>query len=226
MKCLSIRWKLTLWYSGVLAVVLAVSGTTVFLTMRHEFLERIDKGLAEELAEVLSEVRRADEPKILHQWLERSFARHEGFDFQVTEPNGEKFFVSQRLEDKALPVPVVAALSEARLYESVPIGESGRWRIVCVCAKGPTGPLTVQVARSLSSYEHEMHELLFVFLVTTPLTLLVAVGAGYFLAGRALAPVQRMTQTANQISADRLSERIAVGNPDDELGVLCRRSTG
>src|SRR5947209_14358150 len=112
MKRLSVRWKLTLWYGGVLAVVLAVSGTTVFLTMRHQLLERIDQGLAEELADVLYEVKRADDPKTLHQWLERRFARHEGFDFQVTGPKGEKLFASTRLEDKSLPVPVSAPASE------------------------------------------------------------------------------------------------------------------
>jgi two-component system heavy metal sensor histidine kinase CusS len=222
MKRLSVRWKLTLWYGGVLAVVLAVSGTTVFLTMRHQLLERIDQGLAEELADVLYEVKRADDPKALRRWLDRRFARHEGFDFQVTGPKGEKFFSSDRLEDKTLPVPVSAPAPEAPLYESLPIGESGRWRIVSVRARGPDGPLTVQVARSLSAYDHEMQELLFVFLLTTPLTLLVTVGGGYFLARRALAPVQRMTQTANRITADRLGERIAVDDPDDELGALAQ----
>jgi two-component system, OmpR family, heavy metal sensor histidine kinase CusS len=48
------------------------------------------------------------------------------------------------------------------------------------------------------------------------------VGGGYFLARRALAPVRRMTQTANRITADRLGERIAVDNPDDELGALAQ----
>ena len=47
MNRLKIRWKLTLWYSGVLAVVLLVFGTVVFVMMRHHLMERIDQGLNE-----------------------------------------------------------------------------------------------------------------------------------------------------------------------------------
>src|SRR5262249_2956205 len=40
--------------------------------------------------------------------------------------------------------------------------------------------------------------------------------------GRALRPVQRMTQSANEITADRLNRRIEVDNADDELGALAQ----
>ena len=43
MKGLSIRWKLTLWYGLVLAIVLAVCGAAVYVTMRHELLTRADE---------------------------------------------------------------------------------------------------------------------------------------------------------------------------------------
>src|SRR5207247_7584402 len=39
-------------------------------------------------------------------------------------------------------------------------------------------------------------------------------------ARRALQPVQSMAQTARQISAERLNQRLPVVNPDDELGSL------
>ncbi len=221
MKRLSIRWKLTLWYGGVLAVVLLVFSAAVFLTMRHHLLRRIDQGLAEELADVLSEVKRADDPKRLHEWLDRRFSLHEGFDFQITRPNGQRFFVNPRLADKTLPIPD-AAVADVPLYENVRVGSTGRWRIVSVRVSGPDGLLTVQVARSLEPFDHESQELLATFLLTGPLTLLVAIAGGYFLAWRALAPVHEITRTANQITADRLHQRIAVQNSGDELGALAQ----
>src|SRR5262245_50476108 len=108
MKRLSIRWKLTLWYGCVLAVVLALFSGAVYAAMRHQLLQRIDQGLAEELADVLFEIRRAKDPISLHEWLEHRFARHEGFDFQITKPTGEQFFLSKRLAEKdasLLPIP-------------------------------------------------------------------------------------------------------------------------
>jgi heavy metal sensor kinase len=219
MRRLNIRWKLTLWYGGVLAAVLLVFSVTIFLTMRFQLLERTDHGLTEELADVRYEVRRADDPKGLLEWLDRRFARHEGFDFQITKPSGERFFVNTRLADKTLPVPEEVGGDGPR-YETVELPGRGRWRIVTEEMPGPEGPLRVQVARSLATYDHELRELLTAFLLTGPLTLLLAVAGGYFLARRALAPVQRMTETAEQVTADRLSQRVEVANPHDELGAL------
>ncbi|HJZ90763.1 MAG TPA: hypothetical protein VKE40_07800, partial [Gemmataceae bacterium] len=84
MRRLSIRWRLTLWYAGVLAAVLATFGLTVYVTLRHQLRERIDEGLHEELADVLSEVRRAESAASLSGWLDRRFGGHEGFDFHIT----------------------------------------------------------------------------------------------------------------------------------------------
>jgi two-component system heavy metal sensor histidine kinase CusS len=220
MNRLKIRWKLTLWYGCVLAVVLMVFGTVVFVIMRHHLMQRIDQGLHEELADVLSEVSRAKTTDSLKDWLDRRFAAHAGFDFQITRPSGERFFFNPRLADKAWPLPPRVAESSDPAFQTIPIEQKGDWRIVHVRVQGPDGPLTIQVGRSLAAYEHELNELLMTFLLAGPLTLLATISGGYFLACRVLRPVQEMTQAAKVISADRLNERIAVINPHDELGEL------
>ena len=220
MNRLKIRWKLTLWYGGVLAVVLLVFGSVVFVMMRHHLMQRIDQGLNEELTDVLSEVSRAKTTDSLKDWLERRFAAHAGFDFQITMPSGERFFFNPRLADNAWPLPPKDADSSAPVFQTIPIEEKGDWRIVHVRVQGPNGPLTVQVGRSLAAYGHELNELLMTFLLAGPLTLLAAISGGYFLACRVLRPMQEMTKAAKVISADRLHDRIAVINPHDELGEL------
>jgi heavy metal sensor kinase len=215
---LGIRWKLTLWYGGVLALVLVFFSVTVLVLMRQQLMHPIDHGLTEELSDVLFEVRRATESTTLHEWLDRRFAHHEGFDYQITRPDGGRFFYSQRMSDNILPVP--DRLSEVPAFRSESIGSVGRWRVVAVQQRGPAGPLMIQVARSLAEFDHATAELMSTFLTVGPLTLLITIAGGYFLARRALAPVFKMTQTADQISVERLSQRIEVSNPDDELGAL------
>lgn len=222
MKRLNIRWKMTLWYGGVLSVVLTIFGTVVYSMMRIHLLQRIDQGLNEELADVLSEVKRATTSEGLKDWLDRRFAAHAGFDFQITRPNGERFFFNPRLADDAWPLPSRNAVSSVPSFQTLPIQSKGQWRIVHVHVDGPDGSLTVQVGRSLAAFEHESSELLMTFLLAGPLTLLAAISGGYFLACRMLQPVQVMTKAAKQISADRLNERIAVSNPNDELGELAQ----
>jgi len=53
-----------------------------------------------------------------------------------------------------------------------------------------------------------------------PVALLLALIGGFFLAGRALSPVKAITRKAKEITADRLSERLPVQNPHDEIGHL------
>lgn len=226
MQRANIRWRLTLWYGGVLAAVLVVFGTSIYFIMRHHLMVRIDQGLEEELADVLSEVRRAEDRAGMLTWFDRRFSRHEGFDFQVTTETGERIFANQRLRDRRLPIPGPARSREGALYRTAVLDDGGRWRIVSRNAKGPEGDLLVQVARSLESYDHEMGELLAALLITGPLTLVVALSGGYLLARGALAPVDQMTVTASRIGADRLHERIDVVNPDDELGRLAETLNG
>jgi signal transduction histidine kinase len=51
-------------------------------------------------------------------------------------------------------------------------------------------------------------------------TLLVAVALGYYVAGRALAPMRGVTALARRVTQERLDERIAMRGPADELREL------
>lgn len=56
--------------------------------------------------------------------------------------------------------------------------------------------------------------------ITLAVLAVTAGGAGWWLSGRMLAPVRRLTQTARAISDDNLSTRIAAAGPHDELREL------
>src|SRR5258708_16245627 len=92
MGILSIRWRLTLWYGAVLAVVLAIFGGAVYFMMRHVLTERAGAGLLMESAEVEQEIERAKDAGSLGTWLERRFAPHPGFALQASTPHSDPFF--------------------------------------------------------------------------------------------------------------------------------------
>lgn len=221
---LSIRWRLTLWYGAVLGVVLVAFGASVFVMMQRHWIERIDKGLREEISDVLSEVEPATERESMLTWMNRRFAGHEGFDFQVTTVGGERIFSSPRLGERRLPIPTDLPMEQNRF--TVVEAEQHQWRIINRRVAGPESDLVVQVARSLEDYDHEMGELMATLLIVGPLTLIAALSGGYFLAQRALAPVDRMTETARQITARRLDQRLEVPVPGDELGRLAETLNG
>ncbi|HLI59367.1 MAG TPA: HAMP domain-containing sensor histidine kinase [Solirubrobacteraceae bacterium] len=65
-----------------------------------------------------------------------------------------------------------------------------------------------------------LHRLLVEYVVALLATTAIAVITGWLLAGRALAPLRRITATARRVSGENLGERIALQGPDDELKVL------
>jgi heavy metal sensor kinase len=219
MSRLSIRWRLTLWYGAVLATVLTIFGMAVYLMMRHGLLARTGSGMNMEATEVAEEVARAKDRSTLGTWLERRFARHPGYDIQVSTPKGEAIFRSDRIRPAGLPMPSDPSADGQPTFESF-AGRTGHDRLLSRVVPGPDGPLILQVAAPLAADDHELGELLTVMLLAGPLALASALGGGYVLAYRALAPVDRMAADAEQITASRLDRRLDIPNPNDELGRL------
>jgi signal transduction histidine kinase len=65
-----------------------------------------------------------------------------------------------------------------------------------------------------------MHRLLLQSLVALVAIGVVAIVVGYVVAGRALAPLQRVTATARRLSESTLHQRIALEGPEDEIKEL------
>jgi heavy metal sensor kinase len=80
--------------------------------------------------------------------------------------------------------------------------------------------LLISVAQDDKPIRQSLKTLVLMLLIGFPLTLGLATIGGYFLAGRLLRPVGAMASKAQEITAERLSERLPVANPHDEFGRL------
>jgi heavy metal sensor kinase len=178
-----------------------------------------------ESAEVEQEIGRARDGELLKTWLERRFAHHPGFDIQVCTAQGDPVFRSERIGDSGLPVPSAPPAPGETLFLDRNL-DRGRFHISHRGVLGPDGPLVVQVAGSLAQNDHELGELLTVLWLAGPLALAFALVGGYFLARRALSPVDRMTVEAGAITAAHLDIRLQVGNHGDELDRLAQTLNG
>jgi signal transduction histidine kinase len=65
-----------------------------------------------------------------------------------------------------------------------------------------------------------LHRLLVEYLLALGVMTMIAVGTGWWLAGRALRPLREITATARRVSGQNLGERIALTGPADELKQL------
>jgi heavy metal sensor kinase len=84
------------------------------------------------------------------------------------------------------------------------------------------GSLThiLQIGTSLRQVEAMRQRLILTLLLTGPLTLAIALAGGWFLAGRALKPVEAITEAARRIAAGDLTQRLVVSRSTDEIGRL------
>lgn len=119
----------------------------------------------------------------------------------------EAILAEQQAQPTFTTVSDPSNASPIRLY-SAPIIEEGQ----------PAG--VIQVAQSLAGVQGTLSQLLRALLVGGIGLIALAAGGGYFLAARALAPIDQMTQTARTISAQDLSARLKLPATDDEVGRL------
>ena len=86
----------------------------------------------------------------------------------------------------------------------------------------PATQRELAIARELHNQlvSSALHRLLVEYLVALGAMTMVSVGAGWLLAGRALAPLREITATARRVSGENLGERISLSGPADELKEL------
>jgi len=218
----SVRVRLTLWYTGALAVVLALYAGGVFAFLRHSLATELDRQLHEdfEVAEQMLErtagggIRwRADD----HHHEED--ASDEGW-LEVWSPEGKLLYRTASLERMGGNLlPTLFPLQRSG-YASLTLPGNVPVRILGEPYSIDGMPVVIRIVRSEARLRHELKELLLVLGLGFPLALGIAGFGGYVLARRALAPVGRMADQARMVTAERLEERLPVVNPDDELGHL------
>ena len=226
MSGLSIRWRLTVWYGAVLAAVLGVFSISVYLLMVRLLDSRTDQGLEHQMVVMEDQISRADNESMLREKLAGQFAIHPVYEMQVTENGDNTWLRSDRITAIGLPKTTAPGDLGEGVLEDIELPYLGRLRMLSKAIKRPYASLLVQVALGSSQNEENLAQLLWVLLLTGPALLACALGCGYLLARKALAPVDRLTAEADKITATRLDRRLEVLNPDDELGRLTRTLNG
>jgi heavy metal sensor kinase len=212
----SVRVRLTLWYIGVMLVVLGVYAAAVYAFILDNSSQLLDERLHDDFDWASD---------MLAQRPDGSIAPYEETGegdspwLQVYSLDGALLY--QTPEARRSPVPdsdKLAAQADERIV-TVPL-LNPPYRLMSGGARIGGRPVIVQVARSEGSIIQDLRQLLYILLLGLPIAVAVAGVGGYVLARRALAPVDRMAERARLINAERLKERLPVDNPDDELGRL------
>lgn len=211
----NVRVRLTLWYVAAMVVVLAMYAAVVFAFVNRSVSETLDTRLRGDFQWASAMVEQTPEGGIT--WYED--ITEEGFWLRVWSAEGELLY--QNSEAARSPVPESREVA-LQADESIAEMDHAVAPVRVLTRRGQIGgvPVIIQVGRSESAMREELEQLALILALGLPLAVAVAGLGGYSLARRALLPVERMTDRARLITAERLSDRLPVENPDDEMGRL------
>ncbi len=231
----SVRARLTLWYTAMLAVLL-----TIFLAAAYGFVVSTSRARTDAMVldavsnlktELLSERR--------HKPTTLAAAQDVFHDLHFQRISFVLFDSSGSVVSASVPGAPVPAGEEAasppdveRLGRMVvPDGTTESWVVTLPNREGgyraalvplttPEGRFTAAAATSLDEEEETLGQARRAVFIAVPVALLLAGLSGSLLARRSLQPMVTMRERAARIGATNLSERVPIGNPADEVGQL------
>jgi heavy metal sensor kinase len=213
----SLRASLTLWHMSALLIVLLAYAVVVFAFVRRNLSTSLDERLGDDLewAAAMADV---NTDGTLRWFDEDPDGDHASPWLQVWS-NGQLIFRTAVAERNL--IPEAEKLVHQPDHRVVAVHTPHATARVLTASTSIYGrPVVLQVARSETQMQGELGELMLLLLLGLPVGVAASGIGGYFVARRALGPVDRMTRQAQTITAARLSDRLPVENARDELGRL------
>jgi heavy metal sensor kinase len=239
MTSLSIRARLTLWNGAILSAFVVALAMSAYELLRYTAVSQVDRALHEQAESIVHAIRAAKTfdpaaPEAAIGATLSSFREHDTA-ISIVDPNGTRVraalaLANDRPERERAPllldrtdslrIDTALARHPARPASfSVP-AQAGEVRVRVTRLNLDGRSYSVLVIQSLAGLNALFARVRIVALAAFPVALLLAVAGGHVIARRGLVPVADMSLQAARIGATNLHERLAPGNPDDELGRL------
>jgi heavy metal sensor kinase len=218
----SIKFRFTIWYLLVLAILLIALSAGVYFYLSRSLYQSLDDSL------ILRSSQLSNIPAIMESIQQGEFQEelgeivilyfYSGDQLTQVSARGINITLSQELVSQAIAgtssfSTIQTEAGEGLRLLAVPINIS--------ILGPPPGiqPAALVIARSTKQIDQALAGLVRTLIIAVPLALALAAGGGIFLARRALKPVDQIAQTAQEIEESDLSQRINV-TTKDELGRL------
>jgi two-component system, OmpR family, sensor kinase len=219
---LTLRLRLTFWYSAVLAGIILLFGLAVYGIMVFTLVRQIDTQLTETARGIIaaSQLRNLmDVPVVTLPKLDR-FGSTQVY-VQVWNVDGTLEATSDNLGYRE-PLDARALTRNRDSHRDVYVENVHLWVVTEPIQADGRIIGYVQVASQLRQVNEAKSALLIVLFGGGVMAVVLATLVGWLAANRALQPLETITQTALQITrADDLSRRIPMtGAPQDEVGRL------
>jgi two-component system OmpR family sensor kinase len=223
---LPVRARVTAWYVLLLAVILATLGSFLLLRLRADLVAEVDEGLDAQAAGVLAD---DDGLAVISGRPVAGLPPGETAAQLVSATGQVKERAGSAAPDESLLTPAMLrrVLAGHQVRAEVRVGpERARYRVLALRRGRRGSGMALVLAAPLSDVDRSVERLRLLLAVAGPVALALAGGGGWLLTRAALRPVDRMTEQADAIGADRLGDRVSVPDAADELTRLARTLNG
>ncbi len=210
----STRWRLTLWFVAVLALILTVLGVAVFFTTRAVLFDAVDDSLR---SRATTEVRLLM-PRLHQQGRPQqppatvivgpAFTAG-GYFYALVDRDGEMLAGTPNVDPDGLASQetIEKALEGGPAFENTDSSTGENLRVYVVPLEGPqaTG-VVLEVGRSIEPEREALRRLIFILGGGGAAGLALALVGGFFLAGRALRPIGAAMDRQRAFVADASHE--------------------
>ena len=211
MSTLSLRARLTLWYTLALLVVLGLFAADVLWVQSRIGLRRVDREL-EGLVTTLTNVIHAELAEQVSLETAAEEARFtvaaDGRAVAIFDAHGKPLAASW----SGLELDRWSSSAQTRDGVWTEQTPAGGWRLHARSPRFDTMSLTFLVGSTLADVEREQHEVREAMIVGFPIVLLLAGGGGFWLASVGLRPISDMAQKAARLSLTGMED---LGRPID-----------
>ena len=221
----SIRFRLIAWYAGVLTGVFILLGALMYFDLKF-FLESnlrdTQARRARQIADtLLARVRETGEGHVATEIKDLYEPEVNDRFIRLTRSGGTIVYVSGNPNDQSFDtthLPALAAPSRKEFSQTVRLPGNTTLLIAALNYQTPDGArYLIEVGAPLDPVSTMLDHLFLQLALGLPIAVVIAIGGGYLLVGRALAPVDQIAQKAEQITQHNLSERLPVAKTADEL---------
>jgi heavy metal sensor kinase len=219
-----VRTRLTLWYLAILALALLIYAAATAALVLYQLRDQLDRLAIQDLETVEGFLQFSPSGALTlrEDYHDHPYPANVAERLmEVYDPSGQLLYRNRLLANRSLgPVPAPTEGAAGYNPHSLRLSDGTPVRVVSKRHSLHGRPVLIRVGFSEAPLYQRLRQVTLGLLAGLPLALALIGFAGYFLARRALAPLERMTRRAREIHAHRLNARLEVENPADELGQL------
>lgn len=222
---MSIRWRLTAWYTGILAITLILFTTLIYYIVEYNIFSEVRKKVDDQADQILSS---------------QNVTLSQGWDLQLNRSqvirledarifwqlNNYVMGVMRRspgLQEREIsfPVPDLEEIGKNNAFQSIILNGKSYILYERPVYYENTIIGLLQLGADTTAENRMLAQMKTVLLFGSFITLVVASTFGLFLARKSIAPISKVIEAANGIqTGNDLSVRIDYDGPNDEIGRL------